>query len=159
MPAAPHFVTVFDIGQVGFRNWVWWGLIGYAAAIPLLGLWQWWRDEEDPNASRKAGGALFFLVFAVPVVGLCYFSALSRYHALQTALARGKYQVEEGVVHDFRFGKTEKFDVGNVEFSYSGNDLSSMFNTTTAGGLPAINGREVRIAHVGNDIVRLDVAQ
>jgi hypothetical protein len=159
MPLAPHFVTVFDISRVSFVSWMWWGAIALLVVPSTAAGWKSWHDENDQFAVRNAVIGFAFALFAGGMVLLLYLAALAHFHSLQAALMTRRYNVVEGVVTNFRYGRPDRFDVGNLEFTYSPNDMTSMFNTTTAGGLPIINGRHVRIAYDSNDILRLDVAQ
>jgi hypothetical protein len=157
MAAAPHLVTVFDIGTVGFNYWWWLGAFGFVVVISVTGIRQW-RKAGDPQSLKNARLGTPIACLICVVLPLCGFENHDHYRKLQAALANGHYDVVQGDVENFRPGKTETFDVGGVQFSYSPYDMTSMFNTTS-GSMPDVQDRYVRIAHVGNDIVRLDMAQ
>jgi hypothetical protein len=51
----------------------------------------------------------------------------------------------------------EKFTVNGATFSYSDYSVTAGFNNTKSHGGPIDEGKRVRVTHLGNIIVRLEV--
>ncbi len=75
----------------------------------------------------------------------------------------GDVQLAEGPITDFKPSDghhDEEFTVGDTTFKYADNDLSRCgFSNTTAYGGPIHSGLQVRIAHHGGHILKLEIAQ
>jgi len=103
-----------------------------------------------------------FLAFSILWTCLKYSGNSSDYPALVAALHEGKCQITEGVVTDFKpmpyeGHQNETFVVSGIRFEYSDYNSSAAFNQSASHGGPIKEGLKVRIHHVGNDIVRLEV--
>lgn len=78
-------------------------------------------------------------------------------------LEGGDFKVVEGEVRNFKpmpYGGRvyESFEVSGVPFRYSDYEVSAGFNNAASHGGPIREGLRVRIAYVGNTILRLEVA-
>jgi len=99
-------------------------------------------------------GGLVWTAIAVP-------SAL-RCHSSHEALRAGRAQVVEGEIRNFHpmpptGHDVESFEVSGVKFSYSDYIIAPGFHQSASRGGPIAEGRVVRIRHVGNDILTLEV--
>lgn len=82
-------------------------------------------------------------------------------YALIRATKRGDYQVVEGLVTDFhqqRRGQRtyEEFTVSGHAFRYSALETTLAFHDSAAANGPIHEGMHVRIAYVGDRIVKLE---
>ena len=98
--------------------------------------------------------ATFTLIFAA-LSGLGTFAAIG----LSQQLRSGQAEMLEGEVTDFSSGgKTECFTVNARRFCYSDFTVSPGFNRMQDYGGPMEPGLQVRIAAIGDQIVRLEIA-
>jgi hypothetical protein len=84
------------------------------------------------------------------------------YLKLQKAYRLGRFSTVEGRVDDFRpmprtGHSAECFRVQSQRFCYGDDIISAGFNNDSAHGGPIHADLPVRIAYVGDDILRLDV--
>jgi hypothetical protein len=91
-------------------------------------------------------------------------ASYGEYVSLRHALEAGRYSVVEGEVTDFnpmpRNGKGyESFVVSGKRFIFSDSELTAGFNQTTSHGSPIHVGAYVRIAYIGDTVVRLEMAK
>jgi hypothetical protein len=160
---AMNYQTVFDLSSAGFRFWpgpaigvllllAGGGLIAFSARMPRL-------------SSRFLHHAfpLVFFGFAAIWTSVTTVSIFREYREISTALKENRLQQVEGTVTDFRpmpytAHTMEHFCVRNVCFAYSDYVHTFGFHNTMSYGGPIRNGLGVRVAYVGNIIVRLDVA-
>ncbi len=82
-------------------------------------------------------------------------------YALFQAAKRGAYQVVEGTITDFhpqlRDQRTyESFTVSGITFRYSTYEMTVAFHDTAGFGGPIHAGMHVRIAYLGNRILKLE---
>jgi len=108
------------------------------------------------------GFGVLFLAFSLFWTLTAFFGSYADYRRVADAIAAGRYAVVEGRVHDFRpmpaHGHAlEHFCVQQACFAYSDFEASPGFNNTASHGGPIREGLPVRVAHVGNTIVRLEV--
>ena len=77
--------------------------------------------------------------------------------------AAGRFEVAEGIVEDFvpmlHGGRRESFTVDGRRFEYSDHFVTPGFDNSAAKGGPIRPGLNVRISHIGNVIVKLEVAR
>lgn len=120
------------------------------------------RVPGIPTERMPRGGAgtmfgLFTLVFAA-LFGLGTFGAIS----LSQQLRAGNADVLEGPLTDFYGGngaKTECFTVQERRFCYSDSNVTPGFNRMRDYGGPIEPGQYVRVAAIGDQIVRLEIAR
>lgn len=111
----------------------------------------------------KAGGYAA-LGFATLWTSLAFGSTYGSYYEFRAAANSGDFRVEEGIVTKFRppadvGGKgPEQFCVADTCFAYSKYVAYAGFHNTSAHGGPLREGLQVRVTHVGNAIVRLQIA-
>lgn len=106
---------------------------------------------------------MLFFGFAVIWTGVTAFGIYREYREISVAMTEHKLDLIEGRVSDFTpmpyTGHTMvRFCVRNVYFAYSDYVHTFGFHNTVSHGGPIRDGLGVRIAYVGNVIVRLDVA-
>lgn len=151
------YYTVFEIGQKGPR---WNSYVPLVLMISVAVLLIWLAKRTKSFQWRTGiivGGvvsALFFMSFVIGV-----FKSVR----LQRAYQRDEYSVIEGTVEDFQpmppeGHQEECFSVKAKRFCYSDFRGTPAFNNTTSHGGPIKKGLHVRIAYIGNDILRLQIA-
>lgn len=161
------FETVFDIGQQGFAGWV----AAYGMLfVPVVALLVF-RPFVKRRASQPAmpGGvrplsSRVILGFAACWIVAAFIATLVPYRAAVAALRDGHYSVVEGPVTDFvpmpyTGHAMERFSVQGQPFSYSDFIVTPGFRNSASHGGPIREGLYVRIAYVGNTILRLEVAR
>ena len=160
------YETVFEISDVGFK-YLWLPALGaiFAALGGLFAYVPKLAAIRLPltffrGSPRRIG--VFMLIF-----GLCWTVASfvvtnGEYVSLIRAFEAGNYKVVEGPVQDFHpkpyTGKgNESFEVGGMRFEYSEFELKAAHNTTTVHAGPIEDGLFVRVAYIGNKILRLEI--
>lgn len=93
-----------------------------------------------------------------------FFSNILEYRRLIEARLSGNYQVVEGIISDFvpmpyEGHKSESFTVNGRRFEYSDFHITAGFNQSASHGGPIRAGQKVRIAYVGNAIIKLEIDQ
>lgn len=160
------YKTVFDIATSGYGAW---SFLFIGCTLVLVGvlLLKFHKDlpmgRKTTERSKKIF-AICFLAFAVlwtigTTAGTYY-----QYRSLLHALNTGNFQITEGRVVDFApmpwsGHAEEKFAVNGQHFSYSDYTVTSGFNNTKSHGGPIRTGLAVRISHVGNTIIKLEIAE
>lgn len=162
---ATAYRTVFDIATAGYKSWSFpaFGLIFVAIGVLLVvnrrnlpGTW-----SRRPRSSSAF--AFFFLGFAVLWTVVSFTSTYGEYTSLSRAEKAREGKVVEGKVTNFKpmpatGHAMEKFCVSDTCFEYSDYIVTGGFNNTSSHGGPLREGLQVRVTHVGNDIVKLEVA-
>jgi hypothetical protein len=158
-----EYRVVFDLSAMGYD----WRLpasglifVAFAAGVLLLRSWGMLKPSNRFDAVFPylfGGFAVYWTLFA-------FGSTYGEYRSLRGAMASGQAQVVEGVVEDFvpmppEGHALESFTVGGHHFAYSDYFETGAFNQTASHGGPIRAGLPVRVTFVGDDIVRLEVAQ
>lgn len=144
MGANPNdYVVIFNLSRAGYTAW-WFSalglvLIGFGIATFL----------DGERKLRGAAFAIFSLFWTIITATTTY----SEYRRLDESLQSAGAQIVEGPVENFvpdnwTSHKSEKFSVGNVEFSISPALVSNAFRHTVATGGPDLTGACVRILYV-----------
>jgi hypothetical protein len=156
-----QYDLVFDVGQKTFE---WEGpLIGFV--FVAIGLVMWRSERSAPANARKAKTSLFtrfFLGFSIFWTVSVTGGTLVSYRTAHTAIEEGRYSEVEGVVENFDpmpYGghKDESFTVRGRKFTYSDYKITPYFGQTASHGGPIRAGLQVRIRHLGGNILRLEV--
>jgi hypothetical protein len=155
--------VVFDISQ-GYQ-WPAFLLtaLGFSGGCVLFLAYLFLTRSHKPNrnAQMLAIGLvlLFSSIFALDSFRPTYPS----YREYKRILDDGRAAVVEGPITDFRpepwqgHAPAEQFSVNGVTFEYSYFDDTQGFHTTTARGGPLRAGVHVRIHHIGNTILKLEM--
>jgi hypothetical protein len=157
------YETIFDLSNEGLH--VWPGpviavlLLVTGAALIVASA----RVSQPSWRSFRRIYPLLFFGFAVIWTGVTAFGIYREYREISVAMTEHRLELVEGRVSDFTpmpyTGHTmERFCVRNVCFAYSDYVHTFGFHNTVSHGGPIRDGLGVRIAYVGNVIVRLDVA-
>jgi hypothetical protein len=162
------FKVVFDAANQSSVVWP-------QAAIPLvlLGVGALLVFAPDlmrrlaPHGLQGRARTIFSYVFFTFALGTTIFTfktMIGGRSAAAEALRSGHYSVVEGPVTKFvpmpyTGHAMESFVVGGNRFSYSDYILTPGFHNTASHGGPIHEGLYVRIAYVGNDILRLEVRE
>jgi hypothetical protein len=153
MQTSMNYELVFDVNEVGYRLW-WLPAIGLVVMAVGLGLLIFRR------------GVFVFLVagFAGVVILIACVATYRDYRQLSQALNSGNFVTVEGKVVDFvpmpEGGHAlEQFTVNGHRFAYSDYQITAGFNHTQSHGGPIREGMTVRIADVGGQIARLEIAR
>ncbi|MDQ6770209.1 MAG: hypothetical protein M3Z54_09500 [Gemmatimonadota bacterium] len=165
--AATSYVVIYDAITAGFHTW--WlallGLIGVAAGFAAA------RYPDRVPAGMRFPSQLatrlfgvFFLTCALSWTIFAYVSLYDQYAQLRQALQAGTYETVEGTVEDFVPGDPdghapERFTVSRHHYEYSPSRVTSGFNKISTHGGPMHAGLRVRIADVGGEIARLEIAR
>ena len=158
-----EYDVVFDLTEAGYREWRFaaFGLIFVGVGIVLVifrHYLPWWGA---PRFIRRSF-PFVFLGFAVFWTVVTFAGTYANYASLRTAMDEGRYEIVEGPVEQFdprppSGHKMESFVVGGQRFEYSDYVITPGFRKTQSRGGPIRKGVHVRVWHVGNDIVRLEV--
>lgn len=89
-------------------------------------------------------------------------SLIIQLYSLLSDYGQGEYDVVEGSVENFNpmpYGghQQESFTVEGVKFSYSDFSISPGFNNTKSHGGPIRKGLRVKVSHIDNVILKLEV--
>ncbi len=93
---------------------------------------------------------------------LVFTSTLREYLDLSSALAGGRYQVDEGEIRElrtFREGIDESFRLNDKVFEYSYALMTSAFNITSSKGGPLREGLVIRVFHTRGCILRIEALE
>src|SRR5260221_935524 len=143
------YEVVFDLSTQTPPSWI----LGIAFASSAVGLICVLMRYLRVGVSSLIAGALLALVFGWQVYQLAH---------LQGLLSQGGVAVAQGAVRAFqpmpKSGHgSEQWCVENACFVYSQYETVPWFHRTESEGGPIHNGLFVRVHHVGNAIVRLEV--
>ncbi|MEZ8149604.1 hypothetical protein AB6E95_02305 [Vibrio splendidus] len=115
-------------------------------------------------ATEQSIGMVFkiLLIFSVLWTALSGGSLIIQLYSLLSDYGQGEYDVVEGSVENFNpmpYGghQQESFTVEGVKFSYSDFSISPDFNNTKSHGGPIRKGLRVRVSHIDNVILKLEV--
>ncbi len=158
------YLVVFDAAEQGFRYSLLFCLsatVGMATGIIWLVVdrryarRRWWL--------RRVGPYLWLGCLAT-ILSVGLGKSLHDQRQLADALRKGEYEIVEGEVVDFvpmpyDGGARESFVVGGHRYDYSDWEATAGFNNTQSHGGPIRQGVRVRIADVGGEIARLEIAR
>jgi hypothetical protein len=163
-----QFETLYDIGEAGCRNGF---LVGIGLALMISSAVGWVRNRRLPVHSRPAApfgsgrftgpgpgvGVLFFGFWTL----VAFAATWLPYWSLLRGIRTGQAQTLEGTVTGFQpapsYKGTERFRLGDREFSYSRYATNQGFHTFAADGAPIANGAHLRIVYIDNHILRLEI--
>ncbi len=158
------YKVVFDVVQVGFKDWSFsaFGLIFIVIGVGML-IYRWKNPAKDSTFWTRIS-PYAFTAFAFFWTATSFWATYSGYRHLRDALLNGKYTVVEGTVTDFvpmpyTGHAMEKFNVNGYHYEYSDFVVVAGFNNTQSHGGPIRQGLKVRIADVGGKIARLEIAE
>jgi hypothetical protein len=121
------------------------------------------RGQVDDFAEFSAPPGSIAVVACSILLLLTAATGNSRFSAIELTnqLNSGKAEVLEGVVTEFMEvpTKQECFTVEHRRFCYSDSGYSRGFNRTRAYGGPMAPGLSVRVAAIGDTIVRIEIAE
>ena len=151
------YQTIFEITQKGF-TW-WFAVAGFIPGIVGLALLYWRKRHE-------VSGRIKYLSYFFPAFTLIWLFGVTipmwrGYERVNAAYRSGNFSIVEGPVEDFRpmppQGHTcESFRVQTATFCYGDDIISAGFNNDTQHGGPIRAGMQVRIAYVGDNILRIE---
>src|SRR5271156_1511977 len=155
---ADEYRTIFEITNKGF-TW-WFALVGLLPVVPGAVLWMFRKRHQ--GSWRTIWVMYFFPGFALLWLSFATVPMWLEYRKLQDDYRRGAFSIVQGKVEDFhpmppQGHSAECFSVQNHRFCYGDNIISAGFNNDSAHGGPIRAGLPVRIAYVGDDILRLEV--
>jgi hypothetical protein len=154
-----NYVVVFDIAHAGDKGLLFVAVGMFMALVGLASVAAS-RSLSSPPVQRFIGAA-FGLAFLVA-------GPITAWTAIQSYVDARNYsqaQVVEGVVSYFKpepltgHGSPEVFCVKEQCFDYSEYTSVPGFNTTSHQGWPIKLGLAVRVTHIGNTIIKLEVAR
>jgi hypothetical protein len=107
--------------------------------------------------------SFFFFGFAVFWTLTAGLSIGSKQTSLREDYVNGNFTVTEGIVRNFdpmpsSGHKMESFTVNGTRFEYSDFVVTPGFNNATSRGGPIKERLPVRISHIGNTILKLEIA-
>lgn len=158
-----YYRVVFDIATTGYRaGW----FVAFGGIFVLIGIGLVTFRRFLPKRTPRTFHYYFpfvFLGFALLWTTITFVTTYSEYRITLTARHNGTATVTEGVVTNFipmpySGHATEKFTVNGVTFSYSDYGVTAGFNNTKSHGGPIDEGKRVRVTHLGNTILVLEVA-
>jgi hypothetical protein len=155
---AQEYRTIFEISNKGF-TW-WFALVGLLPAIPGAAFWAVRKGHQD--SWRVKLSRYFFPGFALLWLCVASIPMWLDYTRLQNAYRKGAFSIVQGEVENFhpmppQGHSAECFSVKEERFCYGDAIISAGFNNDSAHGGPIRAGLPVRIAYVGDDILRLEV--
>src|SRR5262249_19613997 len=138
---------------------------GYQWQFPAIGLILVVAGAVMMIGSRgRHPFALLYFWSSVLLTVVAFIGSYYDYATLAAAEAAGRADITEGVVTNFRpvpvgSHARERFCVESTCFKYSRSDTRSFNNTASTGGRVVRDGLPVRLTHVGNKIVRFEMAK
>ena len=159
-----HYELIFDAEQAGYRNW-WFPAFGLIFVAIGAGILLYRSVRPTPNRSRwDRRFPYLFIGFALSWMALAFLMTYVDYLHLRDALRSGNFMIVEGKVEDFvpmpaSGHPAEHFQVSGHRYSYSDASVIAGFNNTQSHGGPMQQGLLVRIADVGGQIARLEIAR
>lgn len=157
--------TVFDVGEAGYQSWSFgaFGLVFVAIGAGLVAHRTKGAVRRGRRRSPPAWFPAAFLGFALLWTLAAFATTWLDYVSASTALAQGRARVIEGRVSrfvpmPFTGHAMERFCVDDTCFQYSDFVVTAGFHRTSSHGGPIRDGLDVRVTHVGNTIVRLEVS-
>ena len=162
---AMEYTVAFNIASAGYKTWAFgaFGLPFVLIGALMLKFHKYLPGWPVKSVRFKKGVAISCLGFSIVWTSVAFFTTYSQYRSLITALETGSYKTAEGVVKDFvpmdySGHSYESFTVDGTAFQYSDYDVTAGFNQTQSHGGPMREGLKVRITHVDNVIIKLEVA-
>jgi hypothetical protein len=159
-----HYVTVFNAATDPLRHWDFYGagLVGVVVGAALLLIPRFHRYRGLRGSGLGVFGGVV-LGFSILWTALSASSIIAGNLRAGDAVRSGKCRVVEGVVQDFHpmpeeGHEMETFKVADVTFGYSDYVITSGFNNAASHGGPIREGLPVRICYLGDDIVKLEIA-
>ena len=131
------------------------GLVMYR--FPKLFARHWSEEWTKRFAAAWLGLAIFWTVTAFTITYLDQESARESYSS-------GNFKIVEGPIENFdpmpaSGYKKESFSVNGVKFEYSDFVVTPGFNNTASKGGPIHEGLPVKISHIDNVILKLEVGK
>jgi hypothetical protein len=161
-----NYQVVFDIADVGYKNWTGpaFGLIFVAIGILLVANRKNLPGQWSNYPLASSAFAFFWLGFSVFVTLTMFYVSYTDYSSLSSARSAGQARIVHGPVRDFvpmpvTGHAMERFCVTDECFEYSDYVATAGFNNTSSHGGPIKEGLQVRVTYVGNSIIRLEVAR
>jgi hypothetical protein len=119
------------------------------------------KSSSDPHSIWKQKAFLFISIVSFGISLVVATISFVEYHQMTLVLAKGDYQVTEGIVKDFvpmpsSGHPVESFAVGETSFQYGSGWDSIVFNSAWNRGY-IHNDAQVRITHRGVNILRVEV--
>jgi hypothetical protein len=156
---APAYDVAFDLSQAGIRHWQFCTIPLVLTLVGIVGL-VLTRKKRIAQYRRWLLGVAILIGLALSTS--CLVVSYSEYKQLVADYREGRTDFVEGEVVRFspmpyEGHRNESFEINGQRFEYSDYSLSAGFNTTRSHRGPIREGIRVRIWHVGNTIVRLDV--
>jgi hypothetical protein len=151
------FRTVFDAAEGGYGGgfFVLIGL-GLMAASGALAAYPWLAGSYHWKRSYYVYSFAFATIWTVVAFGATY----HQYVEQRRALASGHFSVVEGIVTDFSpTSRGGTFVVAGRKFSYSRYGTTGGYTTENSKGEPPKNGTHIRVTHIGDTILRLEIAR
>jgi hypothetical protein len=155
-----HYVTLFDISTKSF-DWHF-----PAAGVPFLviGAVLIWAGKRNKWTGIRRWNGYFFVGFSLLWTFITFRIMFWDYSDLHRAYQNGNFSIVEGQVENlrpmpYRGHQEECFTVKDATFCYSDYEPTAGFNNTTSHGGPIQSGLPVRIAYIGNNILRIDVRE
>lgn len=156
---APAYDVAFDLSQAGIRHWLFCTIPLLLSLVGIVGLILTRKKRIAPYRRWFLGVAVFFgLALSTSCIAVSYWE----HRQLVADYREGRTDFVEGEVERFspmpyEGHRNESFEIRGRRFEYSDYSLSAGFSTTRSHGGPIREGIRVKIWHVGNTIVRLDV--
>jgi len=158
------FVTVFDISDAGYKSlpFAAAGLLFVGLAVLMLLFPKYFSFKSRKYLEKPF--KYFLLGFSIFWTVAIFISTYGEYHSARELIAQHRFNVVQGVVHDFRpmpyaGHGMERFCVEDTCFEYSDYLVTTGFNTTASHGGPIHDGLTVRVSYIGNTIIRLEIKE
>ncbi len=155
-----RYDVVYDLLRSGYADW-------YIPLIGLLFVTIGLFARRSAVRRTRIVGWLFIVCASLWTVAALALTG-GAYLAVRSAYMKGHYQVAEGTVRNFVPGDPgdhgeEQWDVASsgkvYTFRYSPSMMRPGYRLTRPHGGRVCEGAQVRVAAVGRDIVRLEVAR
>jgi hypothetical protein len=156
--------VLFDLSRQGYVAWRDAGIPGGIAVVALC-LVLVTRSAAVAGELRtlRQFHLMMRVVAVVAVLGVLVIlgDTWSEFQYLREAETQGRYRLTSGIVSAFvpegpRGRPHESFNVGDVHFEYSSNDVTSAYHRTIREGGKVREGLMVRIQHRDGKIIRLE---
>ena len=148
---------IFDFHQQHYMLWIF--LIGCTVCslkwLPLK------KDRAKRGFIFHIGSKLVDVVI-LPLFLLAFYSAFADYNGLAAGERSSQYKNIKGVIHGIEEspgGKSERFCVDSTCFEYLDATVFYGFHSITSRGGIIRNGMKVKIGHIGNRILRIELCR
>lgn len=155
--------VIYDLTRAGYEAW-WFPCLGLVACAGAAAIYVLFRLAPAKLVNPSArGGILLVMPLSLIWSLVSFILTYSEYDRLRNAYEHGAYQEVSGRIKNYTNSGpdiqpgTVRFAVDNATFSYSRYEAGAGYHGAGGSGTPLRDGVTVRVKHIENSIVRLEV--